>query len=67
MIVFAGDEAPYWSTITERTETYVGGEAAIPEGVDGPEVSDGYSWAVYTEDQDGIPIASSPIRPISPE
>lgn len=65
VIVFAGD-APYWSTITDAAETYVGGARAIPEGVDGPEVSEGYSWAVYAEDENGTPIASSPIRPISP-
>jgi hypothetical protein len=66
VIVFADDEAPYWSTITERTETHVGGQAAIPEGIDGPEVSAGYSWAVYADDENGVPIASSSIRPISP-
>ncbi len=66
VIVFAGDEEPYWSTITEQAETYVGGQAAIADGVDGPEVAGGYSWAVYAEDENGNPIASSPIRSISP-
>jgi hypothetical protein len=66
VIVYAEGGEPYWSTITEQTETFVGGAAQIPDGVDGPEVAEGYSWAVYAEDADGIPIASSPIRPISP-
>lgn len=66
VIVYAEGGEPYWSTITDRTETYVGGAAPIPDGVDGPEVAEGYSWAVYAEDADGIPIASSPLRPISP-
>jgi hypothetical protein len=66
VIVFTADAAPYWSTITDQTETHVGGAVAIPDGVDGPEVADGYSWAVYADDETGTPIASSPIRPISP-
>ncbi len=66
VIVFTAEEAPYWSTITDQTETHVGGAVAIPDGVDGPEVADGYSWAVYADDETGTPIASSPIRPISP-
>jgi hypothetical protein len=66
VIVFTAEEAPYWSTITDQPETYVGGAAAIPDGVDGPEVADGYSWAVYADDETGAPIASSPIRPIAP-
>jgi hypothetical protein len=66
VIVFADDAQPYWSTITDQTETYVGGARAIPEGVDGPEVADGYSWAVYADDNNGAPIASSARRPIAP-
>lgn len=66
VIVFTADAVPYWSTITDQPETHVGGAVAIPDGVDGPEVADGYSWAVYADDETGTPIASSPIRPISP-
>jgi hypothetical protein len=66
VIVFADDAQPYWSTITDRTAVHVGGAAAIPQHNDGPQVADGYSWAVYADDDIGTPIASSPIRSISP-
>jgi hypothetical protein len=66
VIVFADDAQPYWSTITDQTETHIGGAQAIPEGVDGPQVADGYSWAVYADDETGAPIASSALRPIAP-
>lgn len=66
VIVFDADAQPYWSTITDRTATHVGGAEALPEGTDGPEIADGYSWAVYADDDSGTPIASSPSRPIAP-
>jgi hypothetical protein len=60
IVVFDGDNSPYWAALTSETEIYIGGSTQIPEGNDGPIISEGYQWVVYADDADGVPIGSSP-------
>lgn len=66
VIVFTETGEPYWSAVTEQIEIFVGGPAQIPDDNDGPRIDDGYTWAVYADDADSAPMASSPLRDISP-
>lgn len=66
IVVFDGDGSPYWAALTSETQIYIGGSTQIPDGNDGPIISEGYQWVVYADDADGVPIGSSPLRPISP-
>jgi hypothetical protein len=66
VMVYDGDDLPYWSTITSDTQTYVGGPLQIPDDRSGPRISEGYSWSVYADDADGTIIAASPLRDIAP-
>jgi hypothetical protein len=66
VVVFDQAGSPYWAAITTDTEIYVGGARQIPDGVDGPEIADGYSWVVYADDADGTPIGSSALMPLGP-
>lgn len=66
VVVYDEQGTPYWAARTAETSIYVGGPAQIPEGVDGPQIAAGYSWAVYADDANGAPLGSSPLTSIDP-
>ena len=65
-MVYTEARAPYWAAVTTEPEVYVGGPVQIPDDRDGPRVAALYTWVVYADDADGTPLASSPLRTISP-
>lgn len=59
------DDQPYWAWTTSDTQMRVG-LTDRPETAPGPRVVDGTSWVVIVRDADGLPVASSPRRPVAP-
>ena len=66
LFLFAPDGAAYWAWMGPQTSVHVGGEPQLREGAPGPSIIDGMSWLVFAYDEGGLPIAMSPVRPISP-
>lgn len=66
VIVYTESGEPYWSAVTTESSTFVGGPLQIPSDRTGPNVSEGYTWAVYADAADGLLIAASPLREIGP-
>lgn len=66
VVVYTELGDPYWAATTSETAVFVGGPVQIPDDRDGPRVGPGYSWAVYADGPDDAPIASSPLRSVSP-
>ena len=66
VVVYTEARAPYWAAVTTEPEVYVGGPVQIPDDRDGPRVAALYTWVVYADDADGTPLASSPLRSLSP-
>ncbi len=66
VIVYDAVGAPYWSAVTAEPQVFVGGRLQIPEGRTGPNIGDGYTWAVYADAADGTFLAASPLRDIAP-
>jgi hypothetical protein len=62
--LYAPDGIGYWAWHGPETSVVVG-ELATPDQ-SGPRVSPGMSWALLAFDADGLPIASSALRPIDP-
>lgn len=65
VMVHAADDAPYWSWSTSDTQVRVG-LTDRPDTAPGPRVAEGMTWVVVARDADGLPIATSPRRPIAP-
>lgn len=42
------------------------GGAIVPDDASGPRIGEGYRWAVYALDTDGLLVSSSELRTISP-
>ena len=64
--LYAPDGDVYWAWTGEATSVHVGGDPVIEEGLSGPSVAEGMSWAVIANDEDLLPIAVSEQREISP-
>lgn len=65
VMVHTSDDAPYWSWATTETQVRVG-LTDRPDTAPGPRVGEGMTWVVVARDGDGLPIATSPRRPIAP-
>ena len=65
VMVHDADDSPYWAWTTEDTSVRVG-LTDRPDAAPGPRVTDGMTWVVVARDAGGIPVASSPRRPIAP-
>lgn len=63
--VHDADDQPYWAWTTSDTEVRIG-LTERPDTAPGPRVAEGTTWVVIARDVDGIPIASSPRRPVAP-
>lgn len=66
VVVYDTAGEPYWGTLTDEAQTYVGGPHQIVEDRPGPRVADGGAWSVVALDAGGRPLAGSGIAPISP-
>jgi hypothetical protein len=64
--VYAPDDRVYWAWTGDDARVHVGGEPQLLEGVSGPSISPGMSWAVIAFDADLLPIAVSERREIAP-
>lgn len=62
--LYAPDGSGYWAWHGAETSVVVGQLATAEQS--GPRVSPGMTWAVLALDHDGIPVASSAVRPIAP-
>lgn len=65
VMVHSDDDTPYWSWATSETQVRVG-LTDRPDTAPGPRVAEGMTWVVVARDGDGLPIATSPRRPIAP-
>jgi hypothetical protein len=66
MYLYAPDDRIYWGWRDAATAVHVGGEPQLRDGAAGPRVTAGMSWVVVAYDADGLPVAVSELRPISP-
>ena len=66
VVVYDDSGDLYWASVTPETQVFVGGATAIPSDNDGPRIADDYSWVVYADDADGLPVGASARLPISP-
>ena len=66
VVLFAPDGSAYWAWQGTETSVPVGGRPLLREEARGPRVANGMSWSVAAYDADGLPIALSEQRPISP-
>lgn len=57
--VYDGDQRAYWATLTDETETFVGGPVLLLEDKPGPRAPSGGSWHVSAVDEAGRLIAWS--------
>jgi hypothetical protein len=64
--LYAPSGAAYWAWRGSETQVYVGGAEQIRADAAGPSVTEGMNWAVVAYDAELLPIAASPMRPISP-
>lgn len=65
VVVHDPDDQPYWAWTTADTQVRVG-LTERPDTAPGPRVAEGTSWVVIARDAEGVPLASSPRRPIAP-
>ena len=65
VMVHDAADSPYWAWTTEDTSVRVG-LTDRPDAAPGPRVVAGMTWVVVARDGGGIPVASSPRRPIAP-
>lgn len=65
VMVHTDADAPYWSWATSETQVRLG-LTDRPDTAPGPRVAEGMTWVVVARDGDGLPIATSPRRPIAP-